>query len=111
MYNNLNCVYIVSNTKQPITITLPTISNNTFLNNQIINYTIINNSNNIVYIKSQETNPMFNTQILPKIIPSITNSPIIDNYNIILNNNRLCNLYINDNYNNNKKYVWLVIIS
>jgi len=102
--NNNNNIYIVTGIKTNITITLPTISIKSFSNNNnIINYTIINNSCDIVYIKSDKNNLIFNSQLLPKIYKNINNNIFT------LEKNRLCNLYINNNYEHN--YVWLALLS
>jgi hypothetical protein len=105
-YNeNNNNIYIISGNTNNINIILPVINSNTFTEqNQLINYLIINNSDYIIYINSDKNNPMYNTSILP---PTINNVNI--NNQIILNQNRMCNLYINNN--NNNKYIWLLLLS
>ena len=103
-YSDNNNIYIVTGIKKNITITLPSISIKSFSNNNnIINYTIINNSSDIVHIISDTNNLIFNSHLLPKKYENISNNIFM------LEKNRLCNLYINNNYDNN--YVWLALHS
>ena len=106
-YNeNNNNIYIISGNTNNINIILPVINSNTFTEqNQLINYLIINNSDYIIYINSDKNNPMYSSSILP---PTINNKNI-NNNQFILNQNRMCNLYINNN--NNNKYIWLLLMS
>jgi hypothetical protein len=106
-YNeNNNNIYIISGNTNNINIILPVINSNIFTEqNQLINYLIINNSDYIIYINSDKNNPMYNSSILP---PTINNKNI-NNNQFILNQNRMCNLYINNN--NNNKYIWLLLMS
>jgi hypothetical protein len=106
-YNeNNNNIYIISGNTNNINIILPVINSNIFTEqNQLINYLIINNSDYIIYINSDKNNPMYSSSILP---PTINNKNI-NNNQFILNQNRMCNLYINNN--NNNKYIWLLLMS